>query len=738
MAQQTTAESRTGESFATLSQDSDAIQKSLDMSSLVGDAPSVVPGYRILKPIGEGKYGSVWLAREQNTGKHVAIKFYTHRRGVDWSLLGREVEKLAVLYTSRNIVGLLAVGWDHDPPYYVMEYLENGSLAAKLATGPLTSADSVRIATRICQALVHAHGSGILHCDLKPANILLDQDVEPRLCDFGQSRLADEHSHSLGTLFYMAPEQADLKAVPDARWDVYALGALIYNMLTGVPPFRSDDAERRLDEARSLEDRLSIYRHIVRSGPKPSAHRRVAGVDQQLAEIVDRCLAADPAKRIPNAQAVLDRLQARERFRARRPLILLGLILPLLLFFCILPIAIDTINVAVNTTQENLIRGALESDVLSVNMLADLINRDLEDRRHEMETLAADKDLQRKVAEYSTKPLNERGPLVNLFDQLKLENDVRLKELGRTLDASWFLLDSSGIQRWRSPASHKPDQNLARYDFYHGGGYTQPENDVPVDNSPIRNFVISIPFKSSNTEFYVVALAVPIRDPEKGEDVIGVLCRTLTLGNLIHDYQANLQKKEVNGVDRKLAIVDGQLKDGEYSWKLLAHSWLDDSKLGKIPESDFQKLRLEGIAGKEVNHKLEQLMRRSRKGDEAPAHDMEADRTQNYIDPVRQFDPETYGGEWLAAFSRVGKTEWVAVVQEQKDAALRPVEHLRARMRTSAFEGVLVVFSLVAGSWWLIVALLSERGLRWLQFWRIPSLSSGNTMSLTGKGSDSN
>ena len=162
----TGADGSTFDVQSTQSQDELAIQKSVEMSNLIGDAPSAIPGYRILKPIGEGKYGSVWLAREQNTGKNVAIKFYTHRRGVDWSLLGREVEKLAVLYTSRNIVGLLAVGWDHDPPYYVMEYLENGSLAAKLATGPLTTPESVRIATRICQALVHAHGSGILHCDL--------------------------------------------------------------------------------------------------------------------------------------------------------------------------------------------------------------------------------------------------------------------------------------------------------------------------------------------------------------------------------------------------------------------------------------------------------------------------------------------------------------------------------------------------------------------------------------------
>ena len=211
--QQITENGSGGDLTSTLSQDADAIQRSIDMSGLAGEAPSVVPGYRILKPIGQGKYGSVWLAREQNTGKQVAIKFYTHRRGVDWSLLGREVEKLAVLYTSRNIVGLLAVGWDHDPPYYVMEYLENGSLATRLDSGPLAISDAVRIATRVCQALVHAHGSGILHCDLKPANILLDQDFEPRLCDCGQSRLADEQSHSLGTLFFMAPEQADLKAV---------------------------------------------------------------------------------------------------------------------------------------------------------------------------------------------------------------------------------------------------------------------------------------------------------------------------------------------------------------------------------------------------------------------------------------------------------------------------------------------------------------------------------------------
>lgn len=738
MAQQLTEDARDNVLNATQDQDPEAIQKSLDLSILIGESPSIVPGYRILKPIGEGKYGSVWLAREQNTGKHVAIKFYTHRRGVDWSLLGREVEKLAVLYTSRNIVGLLAVGWDHDPPYYVMEYLENGSLATRLAAGPLSPADSVRIATRICQALVHAHGSGILHCDLKPANILLDQDYEPRLCDFGQSRLADEHSHSLGTLFYMAPEQADLKAVPDARWDVYALGALIYNMLTGSPPFRTNENERRLSEARSLEDRLATYRQIVRTGPRPVLHRRVAGVDQQLAEIVDRCLAADPAKRFPNAQAVLDRLTARERFRAQRPLILLGLILPFLLLTCLGVLSLQTMRDAVNTTQENLIRRALESDVLSVNLLADGINRDLEDRRHDFEVLADDRELREAVGEFATRPASERGPLWKLLDKSKLESDERLKELGRLVDASWFLLDSSGIQRWRSPASPEPDQNFAWQDFFHGGGFEYDRNDVPPDVVPIDKFLISKPFKSSTTELYVVALSIPIFDPQDVKKVVGVLCRTITLGNLIKEYQQNWQSKEADGVDRKLAIVDGREQDKKYVWQLLAHSGMDDSKLGLIPEADFKKLQLEGVVGSDVSRNLEELMKHGKKEDEPPVPEEEFDRTRHYIDPVRQVDPKHYGGEWLAAFSRVGNTKWVAVVQERKDSALLPVEQLQTRMFVSASGGVLVVILLVAGSWWMLIALLSDRGPRWLKFWQLhPSAVGTTTLSLTSKGNDS-
>ena len=718
----------------TLTQDVESLELAREQSALAGAPPAAVPGYRILKPIGEGKYGSVWLAREQNTGKHVAIKFYTHRRGVDRSLLGREVEKLAVLYTSRSIVGLLAVGWDHDPPYYVMEYLENGSLASRLGNGPLATSDAIRIATRICQALVHAHGSGILHCDLKPANILLDQDFEPRLCDFGQSRLADEHSHALGTLYYMAPEQADLRAVPDARWDVYALGALIYHMLTGAPPFRTEENDRRLNSAKTLNDRLNLYRQIVRQGPKPSEHRKVSGVDPQLAEIVDRCLSPDISRRLTNAQAVLDRLVARERFRARRPLILLGLILPLLLLCGIAPLALDAMNDAVKTANSNLTRRAMESDVLSASLLAESIERELNDRLTELESIAAEEDLQKAVVEYSTKPREQRQPLLDLLDRLKTKSDRRRRWHGRSDDASWFLLDVSGVQRWREPASATIDRNWSFRDYFHGGGFDYREDDVPIDVHPIRERHVSIAYRGTSTGRYVVALSVPIVAADDETRVIGVLARTLSLSGLLQNYEKSLLSQRSEGVGRKFAIVDSRDLDGQRQWNLLAHDWMTDENLVRLSPDKFAKLRLLDVAEGSVIKDLEKFVAAARSNE--PTYDF--DRTVRYVDPVAQMDPENYGGIWLAAFSSVGETGWVAIVQERSDAALRAVEELKARIISSAIGAVLVVLGLVAGSWWFIVIVLRDRGPRWLRFGRRRRVSTTQPLtSLTAKGGDS-
>ena len=280
-------------------QGGDELERSAKLSQQRGRPPCEVPGYEPRRFLGAGAYGEVWVAIDRTTGRQVAIKFYLHRGGLDWSLLSHEVEKLAFLSADRYVVQLLDVGWDAEPPYYVMEYVEHGSLDDRLAQArPLAGGEATALFREIAVGLMHAHGKGVLHCDLKPANVLLDQDGKPRLADFGQSRLSHEQTPALGTMFYMAPEQADPKAVPDARWDVYALGAIFYAMLTGHPPHRHEQSVTEIESAPHLEDRLARYRRLIAQSPPPSEHRKVRGVDQRLAEIIDRCLAADPQRAI--------------------------------------------------------------------------------------------------------------------------------------------------------------------------------------------------------------------------------------------------------------------------------------------------------------------------------------------------------------------------------------------------------------------------------------------------------
>ncbi|MFN9917277.1 MAG: protein kinase, partial [Pirellulaceae bacterium] len=116
--------------------------------------PAQLPGYRIDKLLGQGAFGQVWVGTDLNTGRSVAIKFYLHRSGVNWSLLAREVKNLVTMSANRFIVQVLDVGWDAEPPYYVMEYLENGSLVELLRQqGSLVVAKAVEIFTDVAMGL---------------------------------------------------------------------------------------------------------------------------------------------------------------------------------------------------------------------------------------------------------------------------------------------------------------------------------------------------------------------------------------------------------------------------------------------------------------------------------------------------------------------------------------------------------------------------------------------------------
>ncbi len=331
----------------------------------------------MLRCLGEGSFGTVWQARAVNTGKVVAVKFYTRRRGMNWSVLSREVERLAALYTSRDIVELLDVGWEADPPYFVMEFLEHGSLADRLRDDAIPVSEAVRITESILRALVHAHGRGILHCDLKPGNVLLDANDNVRISDFGQSRMTSDQSPALGTLFYMAPEQAALDATPDVRWDVYAVGALLYEMITGQPPLYTPDNVERIKQAESLNDRLSVYQQIIKDSDRPDEHHRFPGVDHRLVELIDDCLEREPNRRTRNVQLVLEQLQRRDQARQQRPLIFLGFLGPLLLLISMFWIVRIVVPQAIEAATDTLVSRSLAGDVVSARILARSVDQEL-------------------------------------------------------------------------------------------------------------------------------------------------------------------------------------------------------------------------------------------------------------------------------------------------------------------------------------------------------------------------
>lgn len=710
-----TAEGGPTATDGTLVQSAADRERSRDLSTHSERPPAHVSGYQIQRSLGEGAYGSVWLATELATGKAVAIKFYTQRRGLDWSLLNREVEKLAVLYTCRNIVGLIGVGWSADPPHYVMEYLENGSLASRLEEGPLPVKEAVRIGRDVLMALVHAHGSGILHCDLKPANILLDKNLEARLADFGQSRLSHEQQHALGTLYFMAPEQADINAVPDARWDVYAWGAVLYEALTGNPPYRTPDTQRQLAASEVAERRLEVYRQILYSSPKPRDHWRVRGVDRGLAEIIDRCLQLDPNLRYPNAQAVLDALDARSQQLETRPLLTLGIAAPIALLLAIGLLANYAMSAAVRSAQQTLLERALESDVVTVKILARSIERELEDRTNELLKVAADNRVADAILAEGKLPWEQRKSLRDVVGEWKLLVDVARAEQRLDPDTSWFITNDKGLQIYRDPYSAQTvDKRYDFRDYFHGRRRDYPKDQVPADVGPIREPYVSTAYISESANAFRVAITVPIYSANR-ERVIGVLGRSIGLPHLLGSYKPQIEAAGggTNQVERTIALFDRiRTADGQPQarFELLDHPWLTEERTQRRKEVDRKLLQIDSDHAEQMA-KLQDRVHQARIAGGVPVVG-DLDQTLNYQDPVGQLDAARYGGKWLAAFWPVGHTDWIAVVQERSSAAQHPVQTMARQLSQYMRFGLAVCCALIGALWYFLFRFLNERSRR--------------------------
>ncbi len=264
-----------------------------------------VPGFVLDQVLGRGGMGVVYRATQTGLNRVVALKMLIAGQYADPALRTRfllEAESVAAL-DHPHIVRVFAFGEYNGHPYLAMEYLPRGTLAESIKkNGPFEALEATRLLAKLAEAVAHAHSHGVVHRDIKPLNVLLTADAEPRLADFGlaKSGRADQHlsvtGQVLGTPAYMAPEQAAgrVREVGTAA-DVYALGAVLYDLLTGRPPFQGASVAVTLQKVLTEE---------------PSRPRKLnAAIPRDLETMCLKCLEKDPARRYPTAQALADDLR---------------------------------------------------------------------------------------------------------------------------------------------------------------------------------------------------------------------------------------------------------------------------------------------------------------------------------------------------------------------------------------------------------------------------------------------
>ncbi|WP_256671702.1 serine/threonine-protein kinase [Nocardia cyriacigeorgica] len=250
-------------------------------------------GYRIERLLGSGGMGEVYLARDRDLPRPVALKLLSRALTNDAEVrerFRREADTAARL-SHPDIVAVHARGEQDGQLWIAMEYVDGTDVGAVLGEGPLPPAHAVRVVTMTARALDHAHRAGVLHRDVKPANILLARGAQERvlLADFGIAKALDESvgltrtGEVLASLRYAAPEQFDTDAVVDHRTDVYALGATLFHMLTGTAPYPGTNS------AQLIHANLNL--------PIPAPTSRNPALPPGFDAVIARAMAKDRANR---------------------------------------------------------------------------------------------------------------------------------------------------------------------------------------------------------------------------------------------------------------------------------------------------------------------------------------------------------------------------------------------------------------------------------------------------------
>jgi serine/threonine protein kinase len=304
----------TGSTVSHLGSSQSTAAKSTPVSAT--PVPSI-PGYEILEELGRGGMGVVYKARQTALKRLVALKMILaggHASKEDLNRFLAEAQAVARLQHP-NIVQVYEIGEKDGLPYFSLEFVEGGTLSKHLAGTPLPPRDAAQLTVTLSLAIEAAHQAGIVHRDLKPANVLLASGdtplAVPKIADFGLAKTLDDDSGQtrtgaiMGTPSYMSPEQASgqTKAI-GTRTDVYALGTMLYDMVTGRSPFRAATVLETLEQVRTQEP-------VSPRSLQPSLPR-------DLETICLKCLSKEPAQRYGTAKELADDLQ---RFLNNQPIL---------------------------------------------------------------------------------------------------------------------------------------------------------------------------------------------------------------------------------------------------------------------------------------------------------------------------------------------------------------------------------------------------------------------------------
>jgi serine/threonine protein kinase len=629
--------------------------------------------FHLYERIGMGGFGAVWKAFDSELERTVAIKIPRKDR-----ISASDVEqflheaRVAAQLRHPHIVMIHEIGRWEDLHYIVSDFIDGTSLTEWIKKNKPSRQQAAKLCALIARALHEAHECGIVHRDLKPGNILIDEIGEPHLTDFGLAKTQDDESHRtrdgqvMGTPAYMSPEQAKGDSrTSDCRSDVYSLGVVLFELLTGELPFRGN--------ARALI-------HQVIHNEAPSPRRLNHNIERDLETICLKCLQKEPKRRYTTALDVAEELERfiegepiisrpidtleRSLRWAQRNLITTAIAVLALLLFA----AIDFGNVY-RRLQERSVRVAKQQQERA-NEIANALQQQLSRYRYVVHRFSEEARVRELLESYDGESEWPEAAQKEL-QQITVDNDRLLADpkngflMSGETDPfeNWFVMDAAGNVRGHSPNPNY--DNYAHRDYFRGA-----IESATVGGAEARHKTyVSLVYKSVTDGAYKFGISAPIYSNKDPEKIVGVVMASILAGRA-KDAQTGeyrqVELKSLNGADESSICV----------------------LVGPFDDSTKERPSVGGHESKEfriIHHPAYMHLGNITPTNGVPFEEAVEFRTignevalgpdTHYKDPLGALDP-AYDQRWIAGFALVPETKLLVVTQDSYDASIAPMEVL--------------------------------------------------------------